>query len=559
MKIAHDQHAKEQFIKVGDIVLVKKKKEGKLDMPYDTKPYKIIHESQRHVTRQLNKCDQLVQSGAIAKVLENLIETAKQRLQRTNEAADDYLRVLMQQNAEPDQLDTFHAEMEKFEEGSQDHLNRLTQSLEKLQSNSVSQNTLTTSETNKQETFQEVRLPTIDLAHFHEGEAKAVVEHLIPSDKDYDTAIQLLEVNYSNKEIAIANLYYKLRAIPTPDTTPEALQEFRLQVESLIKALGVKADVPKAEWVLKLEIQSRLLKEILASIFSHYRTDTLSLDEIFEVLRITVNRLRAHKKIISDTDKSTTDKLVKSKVPPNSLISLKPLLPLRDGRILQCHQGQHHSALCGGDRPISPKLLVEQDTSTIVQFCKVRQGVKVLNTKSRNNAVLPTAQLRLNSKNSRITTRDLFDQGSQRAFITQQAANQLKLKPLSKVTLNISGFLADTGPQEFEVVQPLVRLGGYVRPVKVIVVNHIPLDMNVKGLRDTAKFLQKNRIKLADSKIKSDHLTNVDLLVGADHYYKFITGTTSQHGMNLLNSAGGCLLTGTVLNLRKPMPADNQH
>ncbi|XP_069163190.1 uncharacterized protein [Procambarus clarkii] len=170
-----------------------------------------------HVTRQLNKCDQLVQSGATSKVLENLIETAKQQLQRTNETADDYLRVLMQQNAEPDQLDTFHAEMEKFEEGTQDHLNRLTQSLEKLQSNSVSQNTLTTSETNKSETLQEVRLPTIDLPHFHggddenfesywktfdslvnskksiskpnkflylqstlEGEAKAVVEHLGP-------------------------------------------------------------------------------------------------------------------------------------------------------------------------------------------------------------------------------------------------------------------------------------------------------------------------------------------------------------------------------------------
>ncbi|XP_069189680.1 uncharacterized protein [Procambarus clarkii] len=210
-----------------------------------------------HVTKQLNKCDQLVQSGTTAKVLENLIETAKQKLQRTNEAADDYLRVLMQQNAELDQLDTFHAEMEKFEEGIQDHLNRLTQSLEKLQNNSVSQNTLTSSETNKQETLQEVRLPTIDLPHFHgrddenfecywntfdsivnskksiskpnkflylqstlEGEAKAVVEHLIPSDKDYDTAIQLLEVNYSNKEIVIANFYYKLRAIPTPDTTP---------------------------------------------------------------------------------------------------------------------------------------------------------------------------------------------------------------------------------------------------------------------------------------------------------------------------------------------------
>nr|XP_045587182.1 uncharacterized protein LOC123749110 [Procambarus clarkii] len=206
-----------------------------------------------HVTRQLNKCDQLVQSGATAKILENHIEVAKQKLQRTNEAADDYLKVLMQKNAEPDKLDTFHAETEQFEEGVQDHLDKLTQSLEKLQSKSVSQNTLTTIETDKQETIQKVRLSKTDFPHFHGrdenfecywntfdslvnskgsiskpnkflnlqstlvGEANAVVEYLIPSDKDYDTAIQLLEVNYSNKKIPIANLYYKLRAIPTPE------------------------------------------------------------------------------------------------------------------------------------------------------------------------------------------------------------------------------------------------------------------------------------------------------------------------------------------------------
>ncbi|XP_045602521.1 uncharacterized protein [Procambarus clarkii] len=216
-------------------------------------------------------------------------------------------------------------------ENVQDHLDNLIQFLEQLNINSVSQNALTTSGANTSEPNNEVRLPAIDLPQFHgreenfecyrnmfdlfvnsksssnktkkylylwstlKGEAKAVIDHLIPSDDDYDTAIQLLEVNYSNHEVAISNLYYRRKAIltPTPETTAEAIQEFRLQVESLVKAFVAKADVPKTDWVLKLEIQSNFPREILASICSHYQTDILTLDEIFDGLRMTVNRMRA--------------------------------------------------------------------------------------------------------------------------------------------------------------------------------------------------------------------------------------------------------------------------
>ncbi|XP_069176002.1 flagellar attachment zone protein 1-like [Procambarus clarkii] len=83
-------------------------------------------------------------------VLENHIEVAKQKMQRTSEAADDFLRVLMQQNAEPDKLDNFHAETEQFEEGVQDHIDKLTQSLEKLENKIFFQNTLITCDANKQ-------------------------------------------------------------------------------------------------------------------------------------------------------------------------------------------------------------------------------------------------------------------------------------------------------------------------------------------------------------------------------------------------------------------------
>ncbi|XP_069176908.1 uncharacterized protein [Procambarus clarkii] len=134
-----------------------------------------------------------------------------------------------------------------------------------------------TSGVNASEPFNEVCLPAIDLPHFQgrddenfecywntsdsllnsknsinktkkflylrstlKGESKAVIDHLNQSNDDFDTAIQLLEVNYSNKEIVIANLYYKRRATPTLEPTPEALQDFRLRVESVVQALAAK-------------------------------------------------------------------------------------------------------------------------------------------------------------------------------------------------------------------------------------------------------------------------------------------------------------------------------
>ncbi len=87
---------------------------------------------------------------------------------------------------------------------------------------------------------------------------------------------------------------------------------------------------------------------------------------------------------------------------------------------------------------------------------------------------------------------------------------------ITQVKLNLSGFMINRGPQEYTVVQPLVRIGEYVRPVQAIVVDQIPFFLNIKGLGYTSNFLQNNGIELADNQSISDRLTSVNLLVGAD-------------------------------------------
>ncbi|XP_069168893.1 uncharacterized protein [Procambarus clarkii] len=214
-----------------------------------------------------------------------------------------------------------------------------------------------------------------------------------------------------------------------------------------------------------------------------------------------------------------------------------------------CSKGAHHYALCRKAQLNSMNPHKDSTNSTSVQYCKVHQEVNVLATESGNNITLPTAQLKLINKKSSVNTRCLFDQGSQKTFITKHLVEQLKLKTANRVKLNISGFLANKGTCEYQVVKLLVRLGSSTNPIHAVVVDKIPSDLQVTGL--TVKHLKRNGMRLADYKINSDCLSDVGILIRAEYYYRFVTGCTRQLGMNLLSSAGGKLLTGSVLFQQK--------
>ncbi|XP_069175031.1 uncharacterized protein [Procambarus clarkii] len=125
----------------------------------------------------------------------------------------------------------------------------------------------------------------------------------------------------------------------------------------------------------------------------------------------------------------------------------------------RCNKGMHHYALCRktSSQSITPR--EDSMNSTTVHYCNVHQEINVLATESGKNTTLPTAQLKLINRKYRVNSRGLFEQGSQKTFITQQLVEQLKLKPPKRVKLNISGFLTNSGPSEYQIVKVLERLG----------------------------------------------------------------------------------------------------
>ncbi|XP_069188094.1 uncharacterized protein [Procambarus clarkii] len=298
-----------------------------------------------HLTRLINKSEGLSKETPIDSYhLETSVRVADLKFDQVRSTGQSNITLLNTIETDPDEVGQIVEDISQYEEETQDKLYMLSNLAKQSKSNTNN----IMSQFNTQ--LPEVRLPTLDLptftgldtenwdnfwtsfeVHIHKkssldkvskfsyllsllkGEAKKVIHNLTLTDSNYEEAIKLLKLNYCNKELSIANLYYQLLDLNAPNSRPESLQSFRLEVESLVKALGTKVDIPASEWSIKLLLQWKLPRNVLTELCSHYKTEFLTLDQIFEGLRISVNRLKTHDKIKPESKPTNTDTSVKPK------------------------------------------------------------------------------------------------------------------------------------------------------------------------------------------------------------------------------------------------------
>ena len=120
----------------------------------------------------------------------------------------------------------------------------------------------------------------------------------------------------------------------------------------------------------------------------------------------------------------------------------------------------------------------------------------------------------------------LLDTGSQQTFISDQVANKLKLKPLHKIDMGVSRFLntkeSKTKLNEYEIaVKSLCTDERKV--ITALGVPKIHTDIKKQSYRFAVEkygFLQN--LQLANQ--GHSESTNIDLLIGSDTYWEFVTG-----------------------------------
>ncbi|XP_069187717.1 uncharacterized protein [Procambarus clarkii] len=123
-------------------------------------------------------------------------------------------------------------------------------------------------------------------------EALKVVCNLTFTDDGYDNAVQLFKENYAKPERTIRLLTQKLLDITPPNGSADSLQAFRLELESLLKALKNKVNLEESNWIIKIHMKRKLPSDVLDKLFVLYNKSSLTVKEITEGLRSFVERQR---------------------------------------------------------------------------------------------------------------------------------------------------------------------------------------------------------------------------------------------------------------------------
>ena len=144
----------------------------------------------------------------------------------------------------------------------------------------------------------------------------------------------------------------------------------------------------------------------------------------------------------------------------------------------------------------------------------------------------------------------LFDNGSQRTYITTRSKNKLKLKSIDKENLEIHTFGGyKHSSNEHDVVK--LTLSGRdsdIRiPLEAVVVENISSEREPQPINDVAKqYSHLKNLKLADGWLNENNETSFELLIGLDYYWKVMTGDVirGEEGPVALASRIGYILSG---------------
>ena len=232
-----------------------------------------------------------------------------------------------------------------------------------------------------------------------------------------------------------------------------------------------------------------------------------------------------------------------------------------------CGKNNHHRSLC-------PKLFANNEEKP------PESGLQAVNTCGEVDATTAeeatvvggshvlmqtaTATISDTSGNQSMPIRMILDSGSQRTYVTEKLAKNLKLKlnPIEKVTVATFGSdkvkLIKYRPTKLQ----LSLRDGSLMPVEASVVPHITGKLSRIPLNTEDLTFLKNEgwePKLADSLPTDSELTSVDLLIGNDYYFDLLMPKKMEFGggLFLFQSKLGWILGGRYLTTTDPVSVPN--
>ena len=189
------------------------------------------------------------------------------------------------------------------------------------------------------------------------------------------------------------------------------------------------------------------------------------------------------------------------------------------------------------------------------EVSQLPQSTTTASSGSNGTVLLQTASASARNEDSTKSTRVkiLFDNGSQRSYVTDNLKSRLGLKSTIKEMLHLNTFGQKTFRKQKWDVLTLFLQDANEETSRVCVLSFPTICSPLPSRVDANNYPHLHGLKLADY---SDSEDSIDVLIGSDYYWDFVTSeiVRGDFGPTAVNSKFGWLLSGpteAVINQQK--------
>ena len=162
---------------------------------------------------------------------------------------------------------------------------------------------------------------------------------------------------------------------------------------------------------------------------------------------------------------------------------------------------------------------------------------------------LKTAVATVSAEGTYVEANILFDEGSQRSFITKSLADCLTLQPHGTEELSISTFGTQTSHvNKLDVATIYLHtISGQPIPLTVLIVPTIAAPLQNRSKKPLTDFPHRKGLHLAHPVTSTEQFVDINLLIGADHYWDVVEDHIIKgNGPTAMGSKLGYLLSGPM-------------
>ena len=208
--------------------------------------------------------------------------------------------------------------------------------------------------------------------------------------------------------------------------------------------------------------------------------------------------------------------------------------------------GKHHQSICPKiDTPTEEQRNTNQNENSNESQNESTTVTKTTtaNSLTKGTVLLQTAScMAVNGSNS-IPVRVLFDNGSQRSYVSSSVSSRLNLKPVSSENMRINTFgNANYQKQKCNVVKLCLQTRSH-KELELVALNYPVICSPLPNKINVADFVHLEGLDFADN---FDSTESIDVLIGSNYYWDFVTGDSikGEHGPTAVDSKFGWLLSG---------------